>query len=64
MYKLRSKVEITDASADYTVAAIWGGLYAPRGSGKPPLWFADPRLPALGYRELRHHGLRLGARRR
>lgn len=52
MYKLRSKVDIADASADYTVAAIWGGEYAPRGEGKPPLWFADPRLPQLGYREL------------
>lgn len=52
MYKLRSKVEIADASADYTVAAIWGGAYAPRGEGKPPVWFADPRLPDMGYREL------------
>lgn len=52
MYKLRSKVEIADASPDYTVAAIWGGEYCPRGDGKPPLWFADPRLPQLGYREL------------
>lgn len=50
MYKLRAKVEINDVSADYTVAAIWGGAYAPRGDG--PLWFADPRLPELGYREL------------
>ncbi len=52
MYKLRSRVDIADASADYTVAAIWGGEYAPHGDGKPPLWFADPRLPGLGYREL------------
>lgn len=52
MYKLRSKVDIADVSADYTVAAIWGGEYAPHGDGKPPLWFADPRLPELGYREL------------
>jgi len=52
MYKLRSKVDIADSSADYTVAAIWGGPYAPRGEGKPPVWFADPRLPQLGYREL------------
>jgi hypothetical protein len=52
MYKLRSKVEITDASPDYTIAAIWGGEYAPRGEGTPPVWFADPRLPGLGYREL------------
>jgi folate-binding protein YgfZ len=52
MYKLRADVEIKDVSADYTVAAIWGGPYAPRGVGKTPLWFADPRLPQLGYREL------------
>ena len=52
MYRLRSKVEIADASANFTAAAIWGGPYAPRGTGTPPLWFADPRLPGLGYREL------------
>jgi hypothetical protein len=34
------------------VAAIWGGPYAPHGDGKPPIWFADPRLAELGYREL------------
>jgi folate-binding protein YgfZ len=52
MYKLRSKVTITDASPDYTVAAIWGRPYAPEGDGKPPVLFADPRLDGLGYREL------------
>lgn len=52
MYRLRSQVEVKDASADYTVAAIWGGPYAPRGEGNPPVWFADPRLADLGYREL------------
>lgn len=52
MYKLRSKVDIVDASADYTVAAIWGGEYAPQGNGKPPLLFTDPRLPGMGYREM------------
>jgi len=52
MYRLRSKVEIADVSPDYTVAAIWGGPYAPRGAGKAPIWFADPRLPQLGFREL------------
>jgi folate-binding protein YgfZ len=52
MYKLRASVEIKDVSADYTVAAIWGGVYTPRGDGKAPVWFADPRLPELGYREL------------
>jgi tRNA-modifying protein YgfZ len=52
MYRLRADVDIKDTSADYTVAAIWGGEYAPRGDGPAPLWFADPRLPALGHREL------------
>lgn len=55
MYKLRADVEINDASADYTVAAIWGGAYAPRPAsdeGPAPIRFADPRLPELGFREL------------
>jgi folate-binding protein YgfZ len=52
LYKLRAKVEIEDVSSDYTVAVIWGGPYEPHGRGKPPLWFADPRLAAMGYREL------------
>lgn len=53
MYKLRADVEINDVSADYTVAAIWcGGEHAPQGEGRPPLRFADPRLPGLGFREL------------
>ena len=51
LYRLRAKAEIKDASADYTVAAIWGGAYAPKGNGGP-LWFPDPRLPALGCRAL------------
>jgi folate-binding protein YgfZ len=53
MYKLRARAEIRDASADYTVAAIWaGGDEPPQPLGDAPLRFADPRLPALGYREL------------
>jgi tRNA-modifying protein YgfZ len=53
MYRLRADADIRDVSPDYTVAAIWGGAeYTPRGDGPAPLWFADPRLPALGYREL------------
>ncbi len=52
MYKLRAAVEIADVSTDYTVAAIWGGEYAPRAKDPAPLWFADPRLPGMGYREL------------
>jgi tRNA-modifying protein YgfZ len=52
MYKLRAKADIRDASSDYTVAAIWGGPYAPRGHGVAPLLFTDPRLAAMGSREL------------
>ena len=54
MYKLRADVAIKDASADYTVAAIWGGggEHPPKGTGPAPLRFADPRLAALGQREL------------
>lgn len=51
-YKLRAKADIRDASQDYSVAAAWGGPYEPRGRGKQPLCFADPRLPQMGYREL------------
>ena len=52
LYKLRVKAQIEDASADYTVAAFWGGPYELRKGGKPPLSFADPRLPDMGFREL------------
>jgi len=52
LYKLRAKAEIEDASSDYSVAAIWGGPYAPHGRGKQPIWFPDPRLPEMGFREL------------
>ena len=52
MYKLRAAVEIADVSTDYTIAAIWGGEYTPRAKDPAPLWFADPRLPDMGYREL------------
>ena len=53
MYKLRADVAIKDASADYTVAAVWGGgERPPKGTGPVPLRFADPRLGALGQREL------------
>jgi folate-binding protein YgfZ len=52
LYKLRVKAEIEDASANHTVAALWGGPYELRHDGKPPIWFADPRLPGIGFREL------------
>lgn len=51
-YKLRADAEVEDASSDYSVAAIWGGPYEPRGRGKQPICFPDPRLPQMGYREL------------
>jgi tRNA-modifying protein YgfZ len=50
-FKLRAKADVRDVSSDYTVAAIWGGPYEPQGRGKQPIWFADPRLPEMGYRE-------------
>lgn len=49
MYKLRARVDIRDASADYTVAAFWGGA-APPGDEPATLSFPDPRLPDLGHR--------------
>ena len=52
LYKLRAKADIRDVSSDYTVAAIWGGTYEPRGHGKSPLLFANSRLAGLGSREL------------
>ncbi len=51
-YKLRAKADVVDESQNYVVAAIWGGPYEPHGRGKQPIWFADPRLPAMGFREL------------
>lgn len=51
LYKLRANAEVEDVSSDYSVAAIWGGPYEPHGRGKQPLWFADPRLPEMGFRE-------------
>jgi hypothetical protein len=62
LYKLRSKVALKDASADYVVAAVFGdgaldalGLPADAGAARPlggGLAFVDPRLPALGARLL------------
>jgi folate-binding protein YgfZ len=52
MYRLRADADIKDRSSDYTVAAIWGAAHNPGGQGIPPLRFADPRLPAMGWREL------------
>ncbi len=45
LYRLRAKVEITDQSDVYRVAAGWGDAAQPEA-----LSFIDPRLPALGWR--------------
>lgn len=60
MYRLRSKVTVTDAEADWCAALVFGdgaapalgldgeaGDAAPRGGG---IAYVDPRLPALGVR--------------
>ncbi|HVJ40955.1 MAG TPA: folate-binding protein [Dongiaceae bacterium] len=62
MYRLRSKVTLTDASTDWVVAVIYGAdalatLALPDAAGatKPladGVAFTDPRLPALGARAL------------
>ncbi len=62
MYRLRSKVELADATADYAVAVLWGpdalsrlGLPAVAGALAPfagGLAFVDPRRIALGARAL------------
>lgn len=46
-YRLRADVEIEDLSAQYCVAAAWGGDRPPVVDG---LMSADPRLANLGYR--------------
>jgi len=50
LYKLRAKVEISDATADYAVLAAWGNLPADLGRGPGSRAFADPRLAPLGLR--------------
>lgn len=49
LYRLRSKVDITDCSDRYAVIAAWAGQAQP-APGEPG--FQDPRLPALGSRTL------------
>lgn len=50
LYKLRAKVEIADAAADYRVFGLWGefAIEACRGLGR--IAFIDPRLAKLGAR--------------
>ena len=62
MFKLRSKVEIADASGRFAVAAVIGaeaasGLGLPAEAGRAKPWeggaaFVDPRLAAAGVRAL------------
>jgi hypothetical protein len=52
LYKLRAKVEIDDVSSQFTVAVLWGGADLAGKTTPPAAAFADPRLPALGWREL------------
>ncbi|MFC3691811.1 YgfZ/GcvT domain-containing protein [Chenggangzhangella methanolivorans] len=48
LYKLRSKVEIEDASDRFRTLVVWGdGQLLPRGG---PDFVIDPRLPGLGAR--------------
>ena len=48
-YKLRAKMTIEDVSDRYHVVAGWGGLSPQAEAG---IVFADPRLPALGWRAI------------
>jgi folate-binding protein YgfZ len=52
MYKLRAKVVIADAGADYRVLALWGEAPQSPGETKGTVSFPDPRLPELGLRIL------------
>jgi len=52
MYKLRAAVDITDASADYTVAAVWGPNSDAIANRVDCVAFVDPRLRELGARLL------------
>lgn len=60
LYKLRSKVTLTDASSRFTVCCAWGAgatakLNLADGAAKPfagGIAYADPRLSALGVRFL------------
>lgn len=47
-FRLRSKVALRDASAEFAVHAAWGGATPPEGSIAAP----DPRLPEAGWRIL------------
>jgi hypothetical protein len=50
LYKLRAKVDIRDAGADYRVIALWGDPLQGQKEVSGTIAFTDPRLPALGRR--------------
>ncbi len=52
MYRLRAKAQIADVTADYTVAACWGGPHHAVHDDSPTVGFPDPRHPGLGTRHL------------
>ncbi len=56
MYKLRAKVTITDASAEYRVIVVWGPSPQSPGGTTGTISYADPRLPTLGLRILADAG--------
>jgi folate-binding protein YgfZ len=52
MYKLRSKVVISDVGDEYRVLAVWGPAAGSPGKAAHAVSFSDPRLPGLGLRIL------------
>ena len=51
-YKLRSKLVLEDVSQDHTVVAHVGPLPSTPATPLSPAFYADPRLPALGFRAI------------
>ena len=49
-YKLRAKVIVEDLSETLAVLAVWDGDRNGAGANGPGLYYADPRLAALGLR--------------
>lgn len=50
MYRLRAKIEIRDASAEYATFALWGPSHRAVDDTMAAVVFPDPRLPDLGAR--------------
>ncbi|MGK7868307.1 CAF17-like 4Fe-4S cluster assembly/insertion protein YgfZ [Falsiroseomonas sp. E2-1-a20] len=51
-FRLRARVALRDASAEFAVMAAWGGSEAPGGLPPGTLAAPDPRLPEAGWRIL------------